>query len=292
MKLARLKQEPRILGEIGFLVCIPVSLLLLHGIIPAEAAAKYYFHPWDPTVVAAYTATLFHSSWRHVIANSAVFTVAALTTFLLFDRWGRRELMWYCAAVIVLTAPPIIGLFDVLMIREYLGAATPETNIKGFSGITSAFLGLLWTTIGFYIAHRTTPNIGYHVVFAAYLIAALTILMLNQPSLVSMGVVMLLVVIGLVLAGRVIVNACDDLSVSHIREIVVSDPDAPLMVWSIPVGLILVVGLFPANPAAGGSMTNVFGHMAGLAFGIVISAFVIWSVSRARSTGESTLYPS
>lgn len=280
----KFKQERCVVIEIGAFLSISALLLLVHATVGKGTAVNHYFYPATPTLIDAWTAALLHSSWEHAISNSFAYVITILTTYLIFYRWGRRRLMWVLFCVILVTTPPVVNFSNVIVYRDFLGVVTPEMNMKGFSGVVSAFLGVLWASVGFYTNHRTNSGIGYWVVFVAYLLIGAGFLITYGAALSIAIIVALVTTTGFLLAGHRLRSSFGDLSSRRILQVMKTESDVLLMIWCIPVGLALVLGLFPAEPGAGDTMTNIVAHMAGLAWGFLITVAIVLGTLRLDST--------
>lgn len=284
VNIERVKQEPRILVEVGILLGIPAGLLLLHATVRPGWAVEHYFYPANPSLIDAWTAAVLHASWNHVVSNALAYTITILTTYLLFYQWGRRRVFWLLVGGILLSTPPVVNYINVIVFSDHLGIVTPEMNMKGFSGVASAFLGMFWVTIACYANHRSGTRIGYWLVFLAYLLVGMGVFLTYGAATSTILLVCAAIGLGVLLAGYQIRSSFDNLSRRRIREWMRSDWDAVLMVWCMPMGLVLVMALFPATPGSGETMTNIVGHMSGLAFGFLSSLILLTGHSWWHST--------
>lgn len=289
MTIDSIRQNSTALVDLGVLLTVPIVLLAIHASVTKATAANFYFYPWDPSLRNIWTATLFHASWGHVGSNAVTYVFTILPMYAIYYRWNRRRLMWAVIAVTLFSAPPVIGLMEVFVLRELLGTVGPSTNMKGFSGVASAFIGMFWVTIGGYINDRTASKMGSRIGFVAYLLLAMFLAITYQSGLAATAGLVVLCSVGLTIAGWGIYDSVESLSYSHLRRWVeTNNQDARLLSGSILVAFLLVVVLFPANLSAGAGTTNIFSHLVGLIWGLVVTIIAINVASGPNPPSSST----
>jgi len=74
--------------------------------------------------------------------------------------------MWFLVAVLLVSTPLTKFISNVLLLRDHFGVVGPTTNMKGFSGLTSAFVGMLLVSVGLHVNDRTETQAGYWVILA------------------------------------------------------------------------------------------------------------------------------
>lgn len=265
--------DSRVIREVAFLLSIPIALILIHAIVPRSLAEEFYFYPWSPETWTAWTAAIFHSSWEHVLGNSVAYGLAMFGIYSVFAAWDRRKFMWVVFGVLLLTTPAVTGLMNVVVLREYVGVVGPATNMKGFSGIVSALVGMLVAVLGVYGNERSGTSLGYSLYFGVFLLVAGVLAFLFGSSLGKLVQMGFLVLVGFGLIAYQVHRSFDGIE-GAVRRLDFNSP----VVLNVGVGIVIVVGMllimFPANPAAGDSMTNVVSHFAGLVYGFLLTLFM------------------
>lgn len=278
------KVTSRSLIEVGVLLSIPVLLIGIHTIVRKPTAVNYYFYPLHPSMLNAFTAAFLHDSWKHVGLNSAAYTLTILTTYMIYWKWGQIRTMWPVVLAILLTTPLMTTLGNLLVFQFVVDSAPEGLNIKGFSGISSAFLGMLWATIESYTNHESDSNTGYWIVFIAYLIAAIYLLFLYQPSTLTNPLFVTLVLVGFAVTVLEISKNIPQkraLDTNYLRNFAQKDT-VILIIGSWFIGIILFTGYYPASITSNGSTTNILSHLIGLISGYVVT-FVIIRAGRTTS---------
>lgn len=269
-------RKRRVLFDIGVLLGIPVILLIIHFVVSEPTASNYYFYPLYSSILNAFTAAFLHDSWKHVGLNSAAYALTVLTTYMIYWKWERKRTMWPAFLAILVTTPLVTGLGNILAFQFVAESAPEGLNIKGFSAISSAFLGMLWATIESYTNHETDSNTGYWIVFVAYLIAAIYLLFLYQPSTLTDPLFLVLVSVGFAVALHGINKTLplERIPDPNYLKNLTSEDTSILIVGSWFIGIILFTGYFPASITSNGSTTNILSHLIGLVYGYAV-AFVI-----------------
>lgn len=268
--------DSRLIGELGLLLLIPVVLVLIHLIVPRTVADEFYFYPWRPTAVSALTAAVLHSSWRHVTSNAVAFGATILPIFAIYHRWGRRRTMWFLVVLLLVSTPLTKYVSNVLLLRDYFGVVGPATNTKGFSGIASAFVGMLLASVGFYVNDRTRTTAGYWVILGAIYcgLGVLVILYSLPPSRLLVSIAALAVGFGLIIHQFQSEFNSDSLG-SPIQIIKSADLDFELVLISVAFVVVFMVGMFPSDISSSGTNTNIVAHFIGLLFGFSVTLLAL-----------------
>lgn len=278
--------------EVITLLTIPAAIIILHAFTPQSTAVDFYFHPWDPTIATTWTAALLHSSWKHVLSNSFAYILTMLTAYAVFYQWNRRRIMWLVFVVLLISTPPVAGILDVVVLRDYAGVVNPETNIKGFSGVVGALAGMLLALIGLYGNDRTESNLGYYLYFAIYLLAG-GMLAIGYSAPVSRLVwIGFALSAGFGLIGYRLYQALNRLDDNSLKEIIGADSrEFELIFWSATVVVVIIYASFPSNPGAGETATNIVAHLSGLVWGFVITFLLTKGATRFEFSSRGVTGP-
>lgn len=255
---------------------IPTILLFIHGVVPVETASDFYFYPWRPTTVSAWTAAVLHASWKHVTNNSIAFAATIALLFAIYHMWGRRRTMWILVVFLIVTTPLTKFISNVMLLRDYFGVVGPATNMKGFSGIASAFVGMLIASVGVYTNDRTRTTAGYWVILGAvYLgLGILAVQYSLQPNRLVASIVALLVGFGLI-AHQLRSEFDEPEFETMIQRFRNLDVEFDVILLSIGLTVVFIVGMFPSEITGDGTTTNIVAHFVGLAYGFFITLIFI-----------------
>ncbi len=248
------------------------SLPLLLGIVqffaPEGVLSLLTYSSEDATFHGLFGHWSVHYSASHLLENVKGYVLLVWMGYLL--AWSIEERRWFRLSIltILVVVPPISILLSSLAF-EVIEPGLTYTS-RGASAIVAALLGLLYVLyLGF--LHRIYDTRAAISVGGTTLILVLLGLLLSvgSPSptvvgiiLASAGAILLLDVGARLLKTR--------LPAVRWRYIV-----ATTVVWYgvTAVLLVIFVGLFPADPFDGKTITNVFSHAAGFGLGAIIAVW-------------------
>lgn len=263
--------DPRFLAEVARLVR-PVDVLALTAVptvlasallLPASVRRGLALSYVEPTLPSAVASHFVHLDVPHLAANLAVYAMVVPVTFLLCALAGRRREFYVAFATFLLGFPVLLSALNVALARPRLG--------YGFSGVNTAFFGLLPIALCWYAARRLGVGTGPHdaptLFFACTTLVAVVAVPPSVPSLSIAAV-------GAVATGVYARESAHRLAAFRRA----APPSLRVRPGYVELG---VVGLgavalfpaiaFPANPADGGQVVNVYAHLLGFALGFIAS---------------------
>lgn len=184
--------------------------------------------------------------------------------------------MWEIIAVLLLVTPLVTTTFDYLVYHELLSATGPESDSVGFSGIGSAFAGLLLASIGYYTKSQVTDEAGYNLMYSVYLISAAILIALHTvPALVAVAGYSL-VIIGLSIGIKSTIDSLGTSSPTQIASGIADNfRDFALIVLAVAVIFLTVFAMFPGQYGTGDRATNILAHFIGMAWGFIVAVLLI-----------------
>ncbi|WP_152422417.1 hypothetical protein [Halorubrum californiense] len=265
--VSTLKQsvEATILAGVGGL------LVAIHLLFPASLRTELAFTYGEPSLVSAWTAAAVHDSWSHLVSNVAWYGVVVGSTYVLLAKRGRRRTFWLATAGCVVVAPPVTKLVDYWVLLLQWEVVAGITTASGFSGVVSAFGGMLYVVL----LGTVTAWYGYAAGVAAsgtVTAASLTVLSVTSDVLPEIAGITLAVTSVILF----VIGAYHRALIQRMRRAWAHDRDAGVRVgigWGVVVVLIAV--LFQVELDATRRFVNVVAHGTGFTTGMMVTLSVI-----------------
>ena len=243
----------------------PIALVALFA-LPEATRRSLAFAYTDPTPLTAFSAHYVHLGRNHLLGNLVGYGLLAGVGYLL-AALSRRRRLFFTAFVTYLGAFPFA--------LSALNLAVPRNAIGfGFSGINMALSGLLPILWYCYARDRFAPSASVAALPAVFFALVGWIALLALPvSTEGDGVAGLAIgVAGALLA--LLYAASSDVRLprpigKHARAVASRPGYGDLLA----VGAVVAVGYpvvgFPSEPAAGGSVVNLYVHLLGFCLGFI-----------------------
>ena len=249
-------------GDVAVLATVPALLLLVFGLPRArrEALALAYL---DPTPLTAVTSHFVHLDVGHLGTNLAMYALVATVAYLLCALSGRRHEFFVAFAVFVLAFPAVLSALNVALSRPALG--------YGFSGVNTAFFGFLPIALTWYLSSGLGAPVRARDAPILFFASTTLVAVLAVPvSFASTAIA----VVG-VLAATVYLLECLPRASAVRRRLTQVWRFRPGYVEVAVVGagtlVIFPLAAFPPDPASGGQVLNLYGHLLGYALGFIAS---------------------
>lgn len=272
--VSRLKQfvEVAILAGFGGL------LIAIYLLVPESLRAELVFTYGEPSLVSAWTAAAVHSSWSHVVSNVAWYAVVVGSMYALLAKRGRQRTFWLATASCVVVTPPVTKLVDYWVLLLQWEVVAGITTASGFSGVVSAFGGMLYVillgTVTEWYGHTAGVAVTGTVTVAPLAVLSVTSDVLPEVAGIALGVMS---------AILIVIGAIHGDLVQRIQHIWVRDRDAGVLVgvgWVVVVALISV--LFQIELNGSGRFVNVVAHGTGFVTGMLVTLGVVswqWKIA-------------
>lgn len=266
----------RVVADIIILLFIPVILTVLHFGIPESTRIEFHFYFADPSIHSIWTSVYLHSSVEHLSGNIQSYLLIVAILYPTWYWWRKRRVMWEIIAVLLLVTPMVTSTFDYLVYHEWLSVTGSESNTVGFSGIGSAFGGLLLASVGYYTKSRVNNEIGYQLMYSVYLVSVAILISIHQiPAIVEI-VGYGLILLGLGIALKTSIDSRElHFPTEVISRIAENKWDFALVVIAVTVIFMTVFAMFPGQYGAGDRARNVLAHFIGMAWGFIIAIVII-----------------
>lgn len=260
--------------DISILVAIPALLTSIHFLLPASVYENLVFTFDNANPVTAWTTAYLHESPRHLYDNLAGYATAIGFTYYLYAaELQRRRLFWTTVAVLLAVTPFVTTAIDYIILYQYAGLLAASGTSVGFSGIVSAFGGMLFAGIGGFVAAEYDAWDALHTVLLITLAALGALTTINSILTPTIAV---LLSIGFILLGVQLVPAAVIRSPAqrsnYLRQ---HAGTATTVVVCGTVVCVLVVGMLPLNVVQNGSFVNILAHTTGFIFGAGVAHLLL-----------------
>ena len=257
----------QLVADLLGILAVPVGLVLFHYFGSVDLQELLTYISAAPTLHGLFGHWAVHYSGAHLLENAVGYGLFAGLAYLL--AWSMDDRRWFrlSMATILLVVPALSAAVS----SKAFAAVAPKLTYRsrGASAVVAAVLGLTYVlSLGVVRRNfdlRATVSIG-----GTSFIAVLTVLLVQSGSVPTVG--------ALLLPGIATVVLLFD-AAERIRQTGWQlDYRALLVSGSVVLGVTLVMGLaflalFPTNPFAGTTITNVFAHAAGFVLGTVVGVW-------------------
>jgi hypothetical protein len=257
--------DTTILAGLGALI------IAVHVLLSEPLRTEFVFTYGKPSMVSVWTAAAIHDSWSHLVSNVAWYAVVVGSTYGLLAKRGCRRVFWLATAGCVVAAPPVTKVVDYWVLLIQWEVVAGVTTASGFSGVVSAFGGMLYVVL----LGTVTAWYGYTagvVTTGTVTAVSLTVLSVTSgmlPELVRAALGVMAVVLAIVVAIR------RDL-IQRVRRVWVYNRDAGVLVgigWVVVV--VLISALFQVDLNSSRRFVNVVAHGTGFVTGMLVTVGVV-----------------
>jgi len=252
-------------ADVVALLSVAGLLIGAHLWLPNALLSRFVFRYGNPNLVTAWTAATIHDSTAHLVSNLAWYGFVIGPAYTLYANWDRRRLFWLLYGGLLVITPLTTVAVDYWLLYQRWGLVGPESVAFGFSGVVSAFGGLLivglagvsaeWYSWRISIA-TTVACVASGVVGAFY---ESSVLAVPRPVVLAGGVA---VVIGFVLFRQY--------GEPSTRRWVSTHKDAIILFGGCGVVVSgLVAAMFSVEAISAGRFMNVIAHGTGFVTGVI-----------------------
>ena len=255
-------------ADIAGLLGVAGVLIGVHLWLPNTLLSQFVFTYGDPNLVTAWTAATIHDSTTHLVSNLAWYGIIIGPAYTLYAIWGRRRLFWLLYGSLLVVTPLTTIAVDYWVLYQQWGLVGPDSIAFGFSGVVSAFGGLLAVGLAGVVAERYSWPIS--IVTTAGFLAIGSGIALYQSPLVAIpttGVLSVGIVVAVGLGS--FWWRSRELSV---RRWLSTHQDAILLFGACGIVVTaLVAGMLSVDPVSSGRFSNVVAHGTGFVTGITLA---------------------
>ena len=262
-----------VLLDVAGLGTIALLLVGIHFLLPSSITQALVFKYASFPSYTIFTAAFVHASNAHLYGNLVGYALTIVYAYALSLhshglRWFRRTVL-----ASILLVPILTNLTSYII----LSLQYPETDpvSRGFSGVVAGFGGVLLVSLYRALRVKYNADLAWAVSLSLFLILMqlLDIQYRGGLSLIVTGLVGLAIILEF---GRYLYEHDVRLqSRADLRRISAGG----LLVTLVGIVLgILVLALFPqaSSLVEDGNFTNIFAHIAGFLWGIVVAAVLVF----------------
>ncbi|WP_157746046.1 hypothetical protein [Halorubrum trapanicum] len=257
--------------EIAILFGVVGVLVTVHFFLPETLRSQFLFTYGEPTVVSAWTAAILHDSVSHLASSVTWYAIVMASAYALSMTWTRRRPFWFAVVGCLVLAPPMTKLGDYWLLKVQWNLVADATTARGFSGVVSAFGGLLYVSL----ARTATAGYGYDAGVATtgtIVLGALSALAFTSAVL-SQSVAVVLCAIVAFAIGIGIVSTRPKILTWWAWTRSQREGLLPILVGSVVV-VVLLSQLFQVQLDETGRFVSVIAHGTGFATGMIVTVFV------------------
>jgi hypothetical protein len=256
-----------LVADLLVILAVPLTMAGIQFLAPAALLELLTYSSGDPSLHGLFGHWAVHYSALLLLENLAGYLVVALLGYGL--AWSMSVRRWFRLSLLAILL--VVPALSAIASTWAFGAVAPELvyDSRGASAVVAAVLGLCYAlALG---AIRRTYDLRAAIsVGGAMLVVVLTGLLVRIGSPSSAVTVLLPGAVGAVLVL--------DVAERYVRTDVQIRPFALAYAGTVTLAVTLVMGgyflaLFPADPFAGSTVTNVYSHATGFGLGTVIG---IW----------------
>ena len=257
--------------EIALLSGVAGVLIVVHFFLPEPLRSQFLFTYGEPTVVSAWTAAILHDSVSHLASSVTWYVIVMGSAYALTTTWERRRPFWSAVVGCLVLAPLVTKLVDYWLLRLQWNLVADATTARGFSGVVSAFGGLLYVSL----TCTVTARYGYDAGVATtgtIVLGALSALAITSAVLSPSVAVVLCVIVAFAIGIGIVRNRP---KIPTWRAWAWSQRDGllPIVVGCVVV-VVLLSQLFQVQLDETGRFVSVIAHGTGFTTGMVVTVIV------------------
>ena len=241
-------------SDLALIFSVPILLSLIF-LLPQSIQASLILDYGNYSIVNLWSSAYVHRGFNHFSNNLAAYCVLIGPIYLLFVLADERKLFRYTFLAFLFILPFVIALSNISAIGSGTGA--------GFSGIGSAFFGLLPVSLFLFIHNKVSEDIEPAHGVVLFLTAVAIITWIYAGVTAAAGI--------LLFAALLTIYDISQVSLEEVREAAaeLSSMEGYFELVMI-AGLLFLVSpvlLFPQDIAQGDGAVNILSHYLGLVFG-------------------------
>lgn len=262
-------QVPTRSEDLGALLGVVGVLTGVHLWLPETLLSEFVFTYGEPSLVSVWTAATIHDSTTHLVSNVAWYAVVIGPAYTLYAICDRRRLFWLLYTSLLVATPLSTIAIDYWLLYQRWGLVGPDSIAFGFSGVVSAFGGLL--AVGLTIAIAAWYSWPISIATVVGFVASGLGIALFQSPLVAVPS------FGMLPVGAVVAVGLGSfwwrLRERSVRQWLSGHQDAILLFAASGIVITaLVAGMFSVETISGGRFPNVVAHGTGFVTGVSFAA--------------------
>lgn len=240
--------------DLLLIMSVPLILSLVF-ILPKSIQNGLILEFGSPSIINLWSSAFLHRGLNHFIANTILYCILIVPIYSLFVLAQERTLFRFTFVSFLLVLPAVIALVNIAVINQGTGA--------GFSGIDSAFFGVLPLSFVLFIQNRISSEIEQRHSVPLFLMIASII------AFVYSGVFAFFcfLFVALSLAIYQIYQLGFPEIKKTVNNLLTMRGYLEMVVFSAALFLLSPVLLFPQEIVQQGHTVNILSHYVGLVFG-------------------------
>ena len=258
--------------EIAILSGVVGVLVTVHFFLPEALRSQFLFTYGEPTVVSAWTVAILHDSVSHLASSVTWYAIVMASAYALSMTWTRRRPFWFAVVGCLVLAPLVTKLGEYWLLKVQWNLVADATTARGFSGVVSAFGGLLYVSL----ARTATAGYGYDAGVATtgtIVLGALSALAFTSAML-SPSVAVVLCTIAAFAIGIWIIRNRPKIPTWRAWAWSQRDGLLPIVVGCVVV-VVLLSQLFQVQLDETGRFVSVIAHGTGFGTGMIVTVLVL-----------------
>lgn len=272
--------SPSTLLNCGLFITIPSILVILHFFLPGSVHEAMLFDHSQFTFYTLWTAAFVHGSDGHLFRNLLGYVMAMVPAWLIFSYHYRQWVIRWIYIAFITILPILVSLSSYAVYQFWFGAE--EAVSQGFSGVVTAIFGLVFISmlkVG-YDARGWPGVIG--LMGASLLITMIRMLIRANSASADT----LVLGIGGGLLSLTLLIPPEQIKERRLtpRLTEKGKVDLLMVIYGSAVFIYVLPLMFPLNWIRPNQVVDIFGHFAGLVFGVLSGIVVIlWLKSKPQS---------
>lgn len=255
--------------KMAVLLAVAGALTGVHLWLPDSLLSEFVFTYGEPSLMTAWTAAAVHDSTAHLVSNLAWYGIVIGPAYTLYTVWDRHRVFWLLYGSLLVVTPLTTVAVDYWLLYQRWGLVGPDSIAFGFSGVVSAFGGLLVVGLIGVIAVWYSWRISI-VTTVGFITSGLGIALFQSP-LVAVPTSRILAV-GIVAAVGLGSFSWRSRELS-VRQWLSAHQEAILLFGACGIVVTaLVAAMFSIEPVSGGRFPNVVAHGTGFVTGVSLAA--------------------
>jgi hypothetical protein len=256
-------------ADVAALVSVP-AVLGFAFLWPVGVRRSLAFEYTDPSLLTAFASNFVHLDGGHLFVNLAGYALVVPLVYTLSVTSEHRRRFYAAFLTFVVVFPFVLSYLNLAVVRPAFAV--------GFSGVAMAFAGYLPFALADYVEVNFDVGPASVVAPALFFLSFALISVLSVRSVLAGDTTLLLgtgrLVLAALLSALLYAVAAYDQG-EQFRARLAAAVEVPGYFEALVVGLLLVMGLpfvaFPADPASGTGVLNLYVHLLGYALGFIMT---------------------
>lgn len=269
------------LKDILLIASIPIVLILIF-ILPASIKESLILQYQSPTLLSFYFTHFVHEATVHLLGNLISYIAFILMIYLLAFSGNNKKMFYTIFFAFVFILPLIISVLDFSIIKIF---GIDLKRALGFSGMNSAFLGILPYFLLVMLKRRSWPKMKIFdgAVFFLFLTSLVVLVKLGINRLHEI-ILLLTIIVMLVIFAYRFLKSVNITSIYSIQKMVKDRIKSFSLILLILLSVLYVVGvsgLFPVTVVEDNFLVGILSHYIGLSAGIFVTMFLSYRFEKS-----------